>query len=355
MGIVQKPTLQSYWSKEVTVDTPYFRSVMPALNKFLHLMNNETLDPADPLCKILPMITMASYSFQAVYTPSGSVCIDESLMKFGIKFYKLRDSENSYICDFKIYVGTDKTDRTPASTEIVMEMMQKCDLLNKGYSFSPDLFHRLFSAGTNVCPTFRINRKHMPKEFVKEKLKVGEAVAYSSTNITAMKWKDKRKVSMLSTKHTLDFAETGNVHRKMQTKIMKPTAVINYNMKIRGVDVGNQILSKFHIQQVLQENIFYVVDMMLLNSYVLYKKLHCKKDRTFHVFKQKLAEELLESYFKEDVAKRRSATHGDLPSRLSGRHFPEKLAPSAANGAKFAKSCVVCLEKEAKERINLEV
>ncbi|KAJ8894000.1 hypothetical protein PR048_006608 [Dryococelus australis] len=187
------------------------------------------------------------------------------------------------------------------------------------------------------------------KELAKEKLKVGETVAYSSTNIIAMMRKDKREVSMLSTKHKLDFSKTGKVHRKMQTKMMKPTAVIDYNMKMRGVDVGDQILSKCHVMRryskAYKKIFFYVVDMMLLNSYVLYKKLH-GKDRTFHVFKQKLSEELLESYFKEDVVKRRSATPGDLPSRLSGRHFPEKLAPSAAKGANFAKRCVVCLEKK---------
>ncbi|KAJ8865697.1 hypothetical protein PR048_033217 [Dryococelus australis] len=249
-------------------------------------------------------------------------------------------------------VDTSCGDFVDWNTAIVMETMQKCDLLNKGYSYidnwysSPVLFHRLFSAGTNVCGTVRTNRKHMPKELAKEKLKVGEAVANISTNITAMKWKDKREVSMLSTKHTLDFAETGKVHRKMQTKIMKPTAVIDYNMKMRGFDVGDQILSKFHVMhrysKACKKVFFYVVDMMLLNSYVLYKKLH-GKDRTFHVFKQKLAKELLKSYFKEDVVKRRSATPGDLPSRLSGQHFPEKLAPSVAKGAKFAQHCVVCL------------
>ncbi|KAJ8867478.1 hypothetical protein PR048_031280 [Dryococelus australis] len=177
-------------------------------------------------------------------------------------------------------------------------------MLNKGYSYidnwysSPYLFHRLFSAGTNS------NRKNMPKELAKEKLKIGEAVAYSSNNITAMKWTDRREVCMLSTKHTLDFAETGKVYRKMQTKIMKRTAVIDYNMKMRGVDVGDQILSKFHVMQ--------------------------------------------------DVVKRRSATPGDLPSRLSGQHFPEKFAPSAANRGKIRKTLCCVLRKEEKERINLE-
>ncbi|KAJ8875293.1 hypothetical protein PR048_023188 [Dryococelus australis] len=236
-------------------------------------------------------------------------------------FYKLCDSANSYICDFKIFVEKDKTDGTPASTAIVMEMMQK----------------------------FRTNRKHMPKELPKEKLKVGEAVAYSSSiNITSMKWKDKREVRMLSTKHTLDFTETGKVHRKMQTKIMKSTAVLDYNIKIRGVDVGDQILSKFLVMRryskAYKKIFFYVVDMMLLNSYVLFKKLH-GKDIMFHVFKENLAEDLLESYLR-GCGQEKVCDIGDLPSRLSGRHFPGKLAPSAAKGSKFAKRCVGYLEKK---------
>ncbi|KAJ8883264.1 hypothetical protein PR048_015106 [Dryococelus australis] len=190
MGIVQKPTLQSYWSKEVTVDTPYFRSVMPqrrfvALNKYLYLVDNETLDPADPLRKICPTITMTSDSFRAVYTPSGSVCIDESLMKCRgqlhfIQYNKLKRARFGINELVHLQLGKDKTDGTPTtSTAIVMEMMQKCDLLNKGYTLYTDnwysshnLFHRLFSAGTNVCGTVHTNRKHMPKELAKEKLKV---------------------------------------------------------------------------------------------------------------------------------------------------------------------------------------
>ncbi|KAJ8866181.1 hypothetical protein PR048_033705 [Dryococelus australis] len=240
MGIIHKPTLQSYWSKEVTEDTPYSRSVMPrlhfvALNKYLHLVDNKTLDPADSLRKICPIITTSSNSFQAVYTLPGSMCINEPLMKCRGRLHFIQYNKSKQ-----------KTDGTPASTAIVMEMMQKCDLLNKGYSLyidnwysSPELVHRLFSAGTNVCGTVHTNRKHMPKELAKEKLKVGEAVAYKS----------------------------GKVHRKMQIKIVKPTAVIDYNMKMRGVDVGDQILSKCHVMRrhskAYKKIFFYVVDMML--------------------------------------------------------------------------------------------
>lgn len=383
MGLVQKPTIHSYWSTDVSVETPYFKTIMPrrrfvALNKYLHLVDNESMDPADPLRKIRPVVSMASESFRKSYTPSGDVCIDESLMKcrgrlhfiqynkskrarFGVKFYKLCDSANSYICDFKIYVGKDKTtDGTPASTAIVMELMQKCNLLNKGYSLyidnwysSPDLFHRLHSAGTNVCGTVRMNRKNMPKELGKDKLKIGEAVTYTSNNITAIKWKDKRDVCVLTTKHSLEFSETGKVNRKTKTKMLKPTAVIDYTMKMRGVDVGDQIMSKFHVMRryskAYKKIFFYIVDMMLLNTYVVHKLATGKQDRTFNDFKQKLAKEIIEQHFKEGVVKRRSVTPGELPSRLSGRHFPVKLNPSAAKGAKYTQRCVACLQKKQRK------
>ncbi|KAJ8884983.1 hypothetical protein PR048_011179 [Dryococelus australis] len=180
-----------------------------------------------------------------------------------------------------------------------------------------------------------------------------------------MKWKDKREVNIMSTKQTLDFAATGKVHWMQQTKVMKPTAVIDYNMKMRGVDVGDRILSKFHVirryNTAYKKIFFYVVDMMLLNSYELYKKLHGKEDRTFHTFKQRLAEELLESYFKEDVVKIRSVTPGNLPSRLSQdtvcdtwrftftsewSTFPRETCSLCSKGGEIRKSCVVCFENK---------
>ncbi|KAJ8877213.1 hypothetical protein PR048_021667 [Dryococelus australis] len=213
MGILQKPTIHNYWSKVVTTDTPYFRSVMPqrrflAINRYLHFVDSETLGPTNPLHKILPVISMASKSFRLVYTPLSDVCIDESLMKcrgrlhfiqynksksarFRVKFYKLCFSKNSYICDLKSYVGKDKTNGTPAN-----------------------LFRRLFPAGTNVCGKVRTNRKNMPRELFKQSLKVGEAVPCASNNLTALKWKIKRDACILSTKHTLYFAETGEWGRK---------------------------------------------------------------------------------------------------------------------------------------------
>ncbi|KAG8234175.1 hypothetical protein J437_LFUL007334 [Ladona fulva] len=137
MGIVEKPTLQSYWSKDESISTPYFGN--------LHFVNTVTIDNNDPLKKSRPVIHMTANTFRNVYTPMSSICIAESLMKcrgrlhfiqymrskrarFGVKLYKLCDSSNGYINNFKIYMGKDKVGDTPASTKVVMDLMTESNL-----------------------------------------------------------------------------------------------------------------------------------------------------------------------------------------------------------------------------------
>lgn len=61
---------------------------------------------------------------------------------------------------------------------------------------------------TNVCGTARINRKQMPRELKVHQLQRGEAVVYSTRDMAAIKWKDKKDVVLLTTMHSLEFAET---------------------------------------------------------------------------------------------------------------------------------------------------
>lgn len=93
---------------------------------------------------------------------------------------------------------------------------------------------------TNVCGTVRINRKEMPQELKLLQLEKGEAVVFSTADMAAIKWKDKKDVVLLITMHNLEFAETEKTNRYTGQKIVKPSVVIDYNKNMGGVDVGDR-------------------------------------------------------------------------------------------------------------------
>jgi predicted nucleic acid binding AN1-type Zn finger protein len=149
--------------------------------------------------------------------------------------------------------------------------------------------------------------------------------------------------------HDLNFAETGKRNRYTGEKSLKPTAVIDYNQYMGGVDVGDQMLSKFHTmrrcKKVYKKIFFYFIDMMLLNSYVVSK--NHKKERAFHVFKQLLAEEIIDKYSPNISVN--TASVNDSVTRFTGRHFPVRIPATAAKGNRTSKRCVVCLSRSIRK------
>ena len=109
-------------------------------------------------------------------------------------------------------------------------------LLGKGYNIyldnwysSPGLFVQLLQAGTNVCGTVRLNRKGMPSNFSKKKMKRGEIEFRSCADgLLALKWQDKKEVKMLSSMHTAEMVNTQKKRRNGKD-IIKPQCVLSYN------------------------------------------------------------------------------------------------------------------------------
>jgi hypothetical protein len=99
----------------------------------------------------------------------------------------------------------------------------------------------LYSWGTT-----RANSKNWPTEFRKPaalKFKRGESRKMQCEDVTAVLWKDKRVVLLLSTNS--DPRTDGTVTRKTGTgneeiEIACPQAVINYTKHMEGVDVSDQ-------------------------------------------------------------------------------------------------------------------
>ncbi|XP_046997952.1 piggyBac transposable element-derived protein 4-like [Schistocerca americana] len=268
MAEVRKPLIQMYWSRRAVIETPIFRKTMPFrrflhISRFLHLANNSLANNTDKLYKLRPVIDMFNQKFKEVYTMQENIPIDESLMKFkgrlsykqfipskrtrfGIIIYKLCRSSSGYCYDFKIYTGSDKCDASGSDSEsIVLELSQS--LLHNGYTLyldnwfsSPKLFKTLFTNKTNVIGTVLSNRKNMPTESLKAKLKKTEYTVRSCNGILALKWKDKRDVYMFSTKHST--AEMIATDTPLCYALWKPKCVIEYNRGMIGIDRQDQML-----------------------------------------------------------------------------------------------------------------
>nr|CAH7712980.1 unnamed protein product [Callosobruchus chinensis] len=112
---------------------------------------------------------------------------------------------------------------------------QRINILKEG-----QIFPKVTEKKTHLLGTLRSNRRGNPKEVINEKLKRGEVVAKENNRgICILKWKDKREVLMLSTKHT---HETVIVHKRTGD-VEKPVAAIEYNKAKSSIDLSDQMAS----------------------------------------------------------------------------------------------------------------
>ena len=177
--------------------------------------------------KIQPFLDRICPAFEAAFTPSQQIAIDESVIIYkgrvsfrqylkrkpnpwGIKAFVLADSKAGYLNRVHIYYGkeTQLIDSTLLHTvKVVMTLVepfhhQGYDLYLDRFYGSPLLSTELSKVGVTVTGTVQANRRGLLKEVMaKQKEPHGTVQAARSGNMVALSWLDKRKVLMLSTKH----------------------------------------------------------------------------------------------------------------------------------------------------------
>ena len=91
MGIVHKPNINSYWSRDELYNTPIISKVMPqdrfkVILRFLHFNDNATCNADDAdrdgLHKVRPLRDLIRKQRQKVYGPGRFLSVDESLVLF---------------------------------------------------------------------------------------------------------------------------------------------------------------------------------------------------------------------------------------------------------------------------------
>ena len=120
---------------------------------------------------------------------------------------------------------------------LVLTVMTLCEpYLNAGrtnctdnYYTSVPLARKLLQSETHLIGSLRANRKYLPADMTQARLKAGEVrAAENDDGIVVIKWKHKRDVLILSTKHDDIMVDRGKKSRKKEP-IIKPKAVMEHN------------------------------------------------------------------------------------------------------------------------------
>lgn len=316
MGLVKLPKLSDYWSKDEITGHRFAATIM-SRNRFelllqmLHFSQHDDAHKSDRLHRIRSLLYVMNTNFAKHYTPAEDICIDESVVpfrgrlifrqynkqkrhKYGIKEFKLCTLPG-YTYKINVYAGkeNDQVNTTPAN--VVMSLCS--GLLNKGHTLytdnwytSIDLARDLLKNETHLVGTIRKNRRHIPKVVTDAKLKRGEYIARESEDgITVMKWKDKRDVLVLSTKHSDRFQ---TVTKRGKT-VLKPKIVLDYNRAKGAVDLSDQMAAystplRKSVKWYKKAGISLLLNTALVNALIIYQTVTGKKIQIVEFRKQVL-------------------------------------------------------------------
>jgi hypothetical protein len=326
MGLVKLPAIRDYWRKHKLYGLPFARTVMSRnrfemILKFVHFSDNEE-ETRDRLSKVRNVLEKFVNNYQSVYTPGMKICVDESLIpwrerlifrqyipnkrhRYGIKVFKLC-TDKGYTYNLSVYCGKSKEKDKDVSETVVMDLTK--GLLDNGrtlytdnYYTSIPLAYRLKHRKTDLVGTLRTNRKYISKEVIGKALKKGEIACMETDDgkIAMTKWRDKRNVMTLSTKHSARSMQT--VTTKTGRSVLKPSSVIDYNTGKSSIDISDQMASyssalrrcvKWYRKLVFE----LVWGTSLVNAYYLYSKYSRLGKLTITEFREKVIEQMIDKH-----------------------------------------------------------
>ena len=285
MGLIKKPEIRDYWSTELLMSTPYFshqnslsRNRYIMILKFIRFNDPEAAEPNNKMSRIQGILDCL-HNICKQWHPEQDLSIDETLLlfkgrlsckqfirikraRFGVKSFVLTDA-SGYMLYFHPYVGA-QTDlriedeagverfQLSKSEKIVVFLLEKADLLDRGHVISCDnwycsvkLAEYLISRKTGMRGTIRSNRGP-PRELVSCAVQKGDTKFMRRGPVLCMKYVDKKDVFLISTVEKAGFVEKTTVlPGNKRVVLQKPITVKNYNLKMNGVDLVDQIIAPY--------------------------------------------------------------------------------------------------------------
>ena len=354
--------------------------------RFLHLADSSKQKRKgeqgyDPLYKVRPIVDHLSAVFSKYYQPLRQLSVDEMMIgtrcrisflqympkkptRFGIKVWVIAEAKTGYVLDFAIYTGAVDGKKTAnLGQTVVLKLMEQyrgkghCLFVDNFYT-SPSLLLELLDQGTYCTGTVRANRKGFPKQLLPDTTYPSGTYRYAvckkNNHLIGIWWRDRKDVFVLTTMHN---ESASNVMKRPKGEQEKketpcPTAIIDYNNYMGGVDLADQMLSYYSMtsRRMLKwwKKVFWrMVDLCIVNSWIIFRTNTPDSDiKSQRLFRLKLVQELVQPLIDiqssqncpEYLQDKKGRKQGSSASRLIGKHFPYKEQKRG--------KCVICAPKK---------
>ena len=313
-GYIPYPRCSMYWemssdSRNTTVASLFTRNRLLDVLHYLHLADNNNLNPSDKFSKVNSLFIMINESCLQNFIPEKNVSIDESmvryygrhgckkyiqskLVKFGCKLW-VAATPLGYAIQFYPYAGKDDNYNRDIGLGglVVMTLMSKLPTVpNSNYHvvmdnffISPSLLRLLKGNGIAVTGTVRANRtENAPSQAVDDMKKEARGssgvVKYNKSNVTLARWKYNKVVTVASTlygKEAMKRARHYNKGKHGRVEIDQPNSISVYNKTMGGVDRMDQNTGAYMINIGSKKwwwPLFrFCVDLAVNNAFQLYR------------------------------------------------------------------------------------
>ena len=348
MSVLVLPSYDMYWSKDSVFGNHFAGSVMTRnrfdkINQYFHVADTSR-NPArgqpghNKLAHVQPVLDELRKNCLQQYIPHCNSSVDEAMVafrgrlgwrqyvpakptKYGMKVWVRADPENGYTNDFQVYTGRSASGlpEKGLGARVVIDLTRNITGVNHiincdSFFSSPELFLSLQEDDIYARGTVKSNRKGMPgsQGFEDKALKnQGDQTVLAKDDLIAVKWRDKRIVTIISTADSP--VDCTHVKRKKKdgSHLLVPchSAIERYNNNMNGVDHADQLRNAYPTFRKSRKwwhyLFWFAVDLAVCNAYICMKEsanhqLKTKKgkimDRTLLDFKKKLSKLFIGSY-----------------------------------------------------------
>ena len=389
MGLIRLPELEDYWKTSWVAEVLFFSCTMPRNHfelVFWVLHASHSTGPLKKIDKVRLFVEKILAKFQAIYTPTRELAVDETMLKFrgrfvgkqympkkptkwGIKCFSLADSSNGYTINALPYTGRETLDEAnsqyqalPQPAQVVLHILEP--YLDQGRHVFTDRYYTciplaqtLKSRGTTITGTVIKNRADLPNEIRGWfQLGSGEVMAFRDGDLLALTWhaaRKKKPVIMLSTECSAKSVAVAARQSGSEPQT-KPVIVHTYmyNQQMNGVDIADQHAVYYSLLRKTvkwwRKLFFWLIETAVVNSYTLYNCTVTPRRPNHLAYRRAIVESLATRYLA-------SAPPRHQTGHPRKRQHPEQSEPQRLNRqlhlidrATQLHDCVVCSDRATK-------